>query len=236
MSQPQQTAVRNRLLGALTPDAFAHLAPVLEAVPIGMTEVLIEANQPIAYASFIEDGLVSLISNTAEGRIEVGLVGYEGLIGVPLLLGTNRTPHVAMVQAGGRALRIGVSELRAAIDASPALRGVLGRYVQSLIVQVGQTVHANADLQLEARLARWILMMHDRLAKDELPVTHDFLSLMLGVRRPSVTTATHILEGVGMIQNRRGRIYVRDREKLLDLAGDAYGLAEAEYERLLAEA
>lgn len=121
------------------------------------------------------------------------------------------------------------------MDGRKAVRGLLGRYVDSMIIQVGQTVHANADLNLEARLARWILMMHDRLQSDELPLTHDFLAAMLNVRRPGVTTATHILEGAGMIKAKRGRIIVLDREKLMEMAGETYGIAEAEYDRLLAE-
>ena len=141
-----------------------------------------------------------------------------------------------MVQADLLALRLPAPLLQAALNDSPALRGLLGRYVQSMIVQVGQTVYANTDLTIEARLARWILMTQDRLRKDELILTHEFLAMMLGVRRPGITTATHVLEGLGMIRARRGRIVVVDRDKLEDLAGEAYGPAEAEYERLIAEA
>ncbi len=162
------------------------------------------------------------------------MVGHEGFVGVPLLLGADRSPHVAMIQAEGTGLRIATPKLQEALQVSPALRAVLGRYVQSLIVQVGQTVYANADANLEARLARWILMTNDRLKREELTLTHDFLSLMLSVRRPGVTTAIHILEGAGMIRAKRGRITVLDREKLMELAGDTYGPAEAEYERLFA--
>lgn len=236
MSQPQQSNVRNRLLSALSPGDFARLAPSFETVSIPLRETLIARGQRITHAHFVEDGLVSLIADTVEGRIEIGLVGREGLVGVPLVLGTDRTPHIAIVQGALVALRIAAPPLRAALDASPALRGVLGRYVQGLIVQVGQTVYANTDLTIEARLARWILMTQERLETDELPLTHEFLSMMLGVRRPGITTATHVLEGAGMIRARRGRIIVLDREKLEGMAGDAYGPAEAELDRLLAEA
>ncbi|UYW24760.1 Crp/Fnr family transcriptional regulator [Methylorubrum extorquens] len=236
MSRPHQSATRNRLLKALAAHEFDRLAPHLEAVSIGMRQQLITPDQPISHAYFIEDGLCSLIADSAEGRIEVGLVGCEGFVGAPLMLGADRTPHLAMIQAEGTALRIAALELEAALDASRALRGVLGRYVQSLIVQVGQTVYANADYNVEARLARWILMTHDRLRTDELPMTHESMAMMLGVRRPGVTSATHILEAAGMIKGKRGRVIVLDREKLMELAGDTYGPAEAEYERLLAEA
>lgn len=228
MAQPQQSAVRNRLLATLAPEDFNRLAPALEPVPLVLHDVLIAPHRPITQAYFVEDGLVSLVADTREGRIEIGLTGREGFVGVPLALGSETTPHTAIVQAGGEALRIAAGALEEALDASAGLRRVLGRYVQSLIVQVGQTVYANADLTVEGRLARWILMTHDRLEQDDLPLTHEALSKMLGVRRPTVTTATHVLEGAGMIRARRGRITVIDREKLEDLAGSIYGAAEAD--------
>jgi CRP-like cAMP-binding protein len=227
MALPQQPVVRNRLLAALTPEEFDRLAPALEPVPLAVHDVLIAPHQPITQAYFVEDGIVSLVADTREGRIEIGLTGREGFVGVPLALGVETTPHTAIVQAGGEALCIAADALCAALDASASLRRVLGRYVQSLIVQVGQTVYANADLTVEARLARWILMTHDRLERDELPLTHEVLSKMLGVRRPTVTMATHTLEGAGMIRAQRGRITVIDRVKLEGLVGAIYGPAGA---------
>ncbi|KST60272.1 CarD family transcriptional regulator [Methylobacterium sp. GXS13] len=235
MDRPKQDGVRNRLLRLMTPDDFARLAPALETVSVPLRELLILPLEPIAHAHFVEEGIVSLVADTLEGRIEIGVVGYEGMCGAPLVLGTDRTPHTALVQSDLVALRLPAQALQTALAQSPTLRSLLGRYVQSLIVQVGHTVYANTDLTIEARLARWILMTHDRLQKDELILTHEFLAMMLGVRRPGVTTATHVLEGSGMIRARRGRIIVIDRDKLEDLAGDAYGPAEAEYERLLAK-
>ncbi|MGU3407919.1 Crp/Fnr family transcriptional regulator [Methylobacterium brachiatum] len=156
------------------------------------------------------------------------------MVGTPLVLSTDRGPFTTFIQGEGEALRISAADLRAALDASSALRDLLGRYVQSFIVQIGGTTYANSDLTIEGRLARWLLMYQDRFEQDDLPITHEFLSLMLGVRRPGVTTATHVLEGAGTIRTQRGRITVLDREKLEDMAGDAYGAAEAEYERLIA--
>lgn len=234
MSQVQQNAVRNRLLAALTPVDFDRLAPDLERVPLSFRETLIGVHQPMKHAYFIESGMISFVADTDGGRIEIGLVGREGLVGTALVLGTDRSPFMGIVQGAGEALRVPAGALCEALDASPKLRGVLGRYIQSLIVQVGQTVYANVELNVEARLARWVLMTHDRLACEEMPITHEFLSMMLGVRRPGVTTATHVLEGAGMIRAERGKITVLDREKLEEMAGDTYGLAEAEYERLIA--
>lgn len=235
MPQLQPSAVRNRLLGALKPEDFERLAPHLEAVPVTARQILIASNQPITHANFFEEGLASLIADTSEGRVEIGLVGYEGLVGVPLLLDADRTPHTAMVQADGRVLRIAAAQLRAALEASAALRGVLGRYVQSLLVQVGQTVYATTDYTIEVRLARWLLMADDRFRRNALPLTQELLSMILGVRRPSVTTAVKILENAQAIRSARGRIFVIDRDKLMDFAGDTYGLGESEYERLLRE-
>ncbi|GJE62156.1 Crp/Fnr family transcriptional regulator [Methylobacterium trifolii] len=227
---------RNHLLAALTAEDLGRLRPGLESVALTIREILIPAHLAVEHVYFVEDGIVSLIADVAERRIEIGLIGPEGVAGLCILLGADSSPHSAMVQAEGTALRLPAAVLHAAMEASASLRTVLGRYVQTMMVQIGQTAYANADLTIEGRLARWILMTQDRLAQAELPLTHEFLSVMLGVRRPGVTTAVHVLEGFGMVRARRGRITVLDREKLLDLAGDAYGSAEAEYRRLIVEA
>ncbi len=231
----QSSTVRNRLLAILDPDDFALLEPKLERVPLVLTTVVIEAHTPIRHVFFPESGIVSTVANTEEGRIEVGVIGREGLAGTPVILGTDQTPHSYVIQAQGESLRIGTADLRAAIAARPSIFRPLGLFVQALIVQMAQTAYANATFDIEARLARWILMTQDRVGGDELVLTHEFLSVMLGVRRAGVTTATHVLEGSGLIRTRRGRVQVLDREKLLELAGDAYQVAEEEYERLMTE-
>lgn len=231
-----QSLVRNRLLAALTREDYALLTKRLVPVALELQVLLIEAHKPIPYVYFPESGIVSAVANTFEGRIEIGIAGREGMVGLPVALGADRTPHTHIVQGAGKALRIETEELRDAIRERPTIFRPLGLYAQALIVQVGQTVYANATFNIEARLARWILMTQDRTDSDELLLTHDFLSMMLGVRRPGVTTAVHILEGTGAIGTKRGRIAVLDREKLLELAGDSYHVAEDEYERLMAEA
>jgi len=125
--------------------------------------------------------------------------------------------------------------MRKAYQRNLGINAVLGRLIHGFMLQMAQTAYANATLNLEARLARWILMTQDRLQKDELPLTHEFLSMMLAVRRPGVTAATHVLEGAQMIRATRGHIKVLDRERLINLADSTYGIAEAEYERLMAE-
>ncbi len=216
------------------PDDFALLEPMLERVPLAFAMVLIEADKPIKHVIFPDSGVVSTIADTEEERIETGVIGREGFVGVPVFLGTSRTPHTYVVQAEGEGFRITPENLRAAIAERPSISRPLSLFTQAMIVQVAQTAYVYAAFNIEARLARWLLMMQDR-AGDDLPLTHDFLSAMLGVRRPGVTIATHVLEGTGAIRARRGRIVVRDREKLVELAGDSYRVAEREYERLMAE-
>jgi CRP-like cAMP-binding protein len=233
MALLQQSTIRNRLLGAMTPDDFALLQPHLERVPLKLRHMVIEAGEPIQHVYFVEQGIASVLAEVAQERIEVGMIGSEGLAGVAVVLGVDSSPHAFMVQAEGEALRIPAAELRAAMGRSPSLCALLARYVHYFTVLLSQTAYANANFGIEARLARWILMTQDRLGREELPLTHEFMSLMLGVRRPGVTVATHVLEGSGMIRAKRGRITVLDRERLMDLADTSYGLPEAEYARVM---
>jgi CRP-like cAMP-binding protein len=231
--QLQQSAVRNRLLKALSPDDFALLQPHLEPVSLTLRQMVIEAGEPIRDAAFVESGILSLIAQTPDDRIEVGMIGREGLSNVAVAFGVDRSTYGLMCQGEGEALRLSADELRAAAQRSPSLNALLARYLYAFTVQTSQTAYANASLNVEARLARWVLMTHDRTDGYELSLTHDFLAGMLGVRRPGVTTATHVLEGAGMIRSDRGRITVVNRTKLEELADSAYGLAEAEYKRLI---
>ena len=197
-------------------------------------DVVVRSDEPFTYAWFPESGLASIISNTSEPRrLEVGLFGWEGMVSTALVLGADRTPHETTVQIEGTWLRIEAERLRAAMGQSPALTGVLMRYVQTFLLVLSQTALSNGAYKIEERLARWLLLAHDRVDGDELPLTHEFLSLMLAVRRSSLTIATHMLEGAGMIRAKRGLIIVLDRAKLEAAAGETYGKAEAEYERLI---
>ena len=236
MSQLQQTAARNHLLAALTADDFDLLQARLEKVPLNFRDMILEAMAPIQHVYFPERGIASILANTPEGRIEVGMIGREGMVGVPVVLGIDRSPHGFLIQAAGEAQRITAKDLRAVIAQSPSLNAGLLRYVHAMMVQTAQTAYANASFNIEARLARWILMTHDRLESDDLPLTHDFLSMMLGVRRPGVTVAVQTLEGSGLIRASRGRITVLDRAKLEEVADEAYGVSEGEYASILGQA
>ena len=229
MAQLQQSTLRNRLLLSMSPSDFAQMQPHLEAVTFEVRAHLFKAEQTITHVTFPERGIASIVADTEEGRFEVGMVGSEGLVGTAVVLGGDRTPHTCMVQAAGEAFRIGAGEPQAAMDQSPTLRALLLRFVHTFIVEVSQTAYANAGYSIEERLARWLLMTHDRLEKDDMPITHEFMSIMLGTRRPGVTLAVQMLEGVGVIRATRGHITVRDREKLEQIAGQSYGFAEKEY-------
>src|SRR5215218_5305408 len=234
MAHLQQASVRNRLLSALNPDDFGLLRPHLEPVALDLRQWLIEAGEPIQHVTFPEHGIISILADTSEGRIEVGLIGPEGMAGLPVVLGIDRSPHGYLVQAAGEALRITAQDLRTALRHSPSLHARFLRYAHTLMVQIAETAYANAGFTIEARLARWILMTDDRLGRDELPLTHDFLSMMLGVRRPGVTTAVQNLEGNRLIRAKRGSITVLDRTGLEGVADSAYGASEAEYARVMA--
>lgn len=224
----------NILLATLSEADGALLEPHWEAVDLPVGLVLAEPASVIDHAVFVEIGLCSVVANLSEaGRIEVGLFGRDGMAIPALVLGSDTIPHQVFMQVAGRGRRIPVPALRTAIAASPSLRDLLLRYAQTFHVQVAQTAVANAGATAEERLARWLLMYHDRQDGDDLPVTHEFLSIMLGVRRPTVTVAIHTLEGEGLIRARRGRIRVLSRERLEQAAGQTYGPAEAEYERLI---
>lgn len=230
-----QSFTRNGLLGRMAATDYALLQPDLERVPLTRRQVLDEPDQPVDHVYFVERGIGSVMAVQEDGsEIEVGLFGYEGLHGVAAILRADRSPLRSVIQVGdGSALRIASGALVAACDRSAGLRTLLLRYVQSTIVQTAQTAASNAQYALPERLARWLLMCHDRIEGDEMTLTHEFLAVMLAVRRSGVTVTLHLLEGTGAVRGTRGLITVRDRARLEEIAGDSYGRAEAEYRRLI---
>ncbi len=230
-----QSFVRNQLLTAMPREDFAALQSHLEPVVFEMRQTLIESNKPIEHVYFPESGYSSIVTNGGGSKVELGLIGREGMVGVPVALGVHRTPFEFLIQHPGHGLRLATHRLEELIDERPSLHRFLLRYAQALNIQTSGTAFANANHTLEMRLARWLLMCHDRIDGDDIQITHEFMSMMLGVRRAGVTTALHILEGNQLIRSTRGMVTIRDRKKLEELADDAYGLPEAEYARLMAE-
>ncbi len=234
MLVPAQKQPRNRLLAALSEPDCEALRAASEPVTMRRGDVLSGADEILTHAVFVEAGVISAVAQTAGGRrIEIGLVGREGFMGVPLLLGVDRTSHESLVQIEGEALRLPRARFLELLERRPAIAPLLLRYAHVFHVQTAQTAVSNGSYTLEERLARWLLMCHDRVDGDDFPITHAFLATMLCVRRAGVTTTVHVLEGAGMIEAQRSRIRILDRPKLEAAAGDSYGVAEAEYGRLI---
>lgn len=204
---------------------------------LALGEVLIKTNTPIRQVLFVERGIVSLIAVAADGeQIEIGLVGWEGLVGLPVLLGADSSPNEARVQMAGLAYAIPTEAFLDALQRSFDLQRNLLRYAQAHATQIEYTALVNGRYNTGQRLARWLLMCHDRVEGDELPTTHQFLSLMLGVNRPGLTAALAGLKRSGVIITRRGNITICDRASLLNSAGATYGMPEHEYSRLMGAA
>ncbi|MCB1885420.1 MAG: Crp/Fnr family transcriptional regulator [Geminicoccaceae bacterium] len=230
----EQSAVQNGLLAALPPAAFTRLAPHLQPVELRLRQILNATDQPIEHAYFVESGLTSMIALLEEGgSVEVGIVGREGVVGLPLVLGDDRADKDAMVQLAGSALRLPAAVLCRAFDETDSLRDLLLRYMQAFHVQVSQTAACNGRHVLEERLARWLLMTHDRAGGDAFLITQEFLADMLGVRRAGVTVAAGILQRAGVIRYGHGRLAVLDRAGLEAASCECYGVARRRFERLL---
>jgi CRP-like cAMP-binding protein len=226
--------VRNQLLAALSPADQRLLHPCLKEVVLKPRHILEAPNREISRVFFLDKGIASVIAHIpGGGDMEVGLVGPEGMSGLAVVLGTSLSLHSTRIQCPGRASSIATEELRRMIAISKTLHEVLLRYVQAFMIQIAHTACANARAKLTERLARWLLMAQDRLGNPEIPLTHDSLALMLGVRRPGVTNALHTLEEQSSIRSRRSLIVILDRAKLESVAGGFYGGPEAEYRRLL---
>lgn len=223
----------NRILSRLSPVDLALLETHLIAVELPLRKQLEMRQKPITYVYFIESGFASVVANGDRRRgIEVGLIGREGMTGLAVVMGTDRTHHETFIQCAGRGWRIRAQNLRDAMEKSTALQKRLLQYGHAFLMQTTYTAIANGRSKIEERLARWLLMAQDRVEGDSLPLTHEFLSFMLGVHRPGVTIAVNLLEKDGLIRASRGVITVTDRLGLEKLSDGAYGKAEAEFQRL----
>jgi CRP-like cAMP-binding protein len=215
---------RNRLLAALSSADFALLQPDLDPVSPELRQVLETADEPITHNYFIESGLASVVAGNGNHRrrIEVGLIGFDGMTGLAVVLGNDRSPNENFMQVGGEGRRISSDRLRMAMQESRSLHGVLLNFAHAFMNQIASTALSNGTASVEERLARWLLMAHDRMDDDNIPLTHEFLALMLGVRRAGVTVALNALERKAVIRLSRGQIFVVDREGLKASANGAY--------------
>jgi CRP-like cAMP-binding protein len=231
---PPAISVANRLLDALPPDDLDPLRAHLELVPLPQRQTLSTPGTPIDQVYFPQEGMVSLVQPLENGMmIEVGVIGNEGMVGTPVLLGADSSPLEAMVQIPGSALRMPATAFREEIGRRAGLLRVLLRYVQALHVQVSLTAACNGRHTVPERLARWLLTAHDRSTSDQLPLSHEFLSQMLGVRRAGVTVALGTLKAAGLIRNSHGQVQIVDRGGLEAASCECYPTVRNEYARLL---
>jgi CRP-like cAMP-binding protein len=236
MAQFDQSGVRNLLLKALPSQAFDFLQPSMEAIDLPIKFDVVLSDVPTTHVYFIESGLASVVATSSDDEaIEVGHIGPEGMAGTHVLLRTDRTPNKTFMQVAGDGIRVPVAELAEMIATFPVANDLLLNFVHCAELQLSHSALANARYNMHERLARWLLMCHDRMSGNDLPLTHEFLSLMLGVRRSGVTNELHIIEGMRAIKATRANIRVIDREKLEEIAGGSYGLPEREYERLIGQ-
>ena len=222
MQQKPSISSKNRILSRLSDDDAALLKPDLEAVELALRQVLETPNKPIKHSYFIEYGLASIVASNGHKQLEVGLIGCEGLTGLPIVLGNDRSPNETFMQVAGNGQRIAADKLRDAIGQSRSLERALLGFAHAFMNQTANTALSNGTATLEERLARWLLMANDRLKGDEVPLTHEFLSLMLGVRRAGVTVALHYLEHRGLISLSRKQIVITDRKGLKAAANGTY--------------
>jgi CRP-like cAMP-binding protein len=233
LSELREKARGNHLLAALPGDAYEGLLPELEIVEGRVRDRLYEADRPIRHVWFPLGGVVSLVTTVEEGgTVEVGTVGNEGLVGVPVLLGAETSPLTAFTQIAGPLARMRADSFRTAVARGGPLVAVLHRYLHAFLTQLSQAVACNRLHALPQRLARWMLMTQDR-AGDEFPMTHEFMALMLGVHRPMVTGALLELQRAGALAYERGRMRIADRGLLEEASCECYRIIRAEYDRLV---
>jgi CRP-like cAMP-binding protein len=220
--------VANTLLAGLPGKNYQRLLSGLEPVVLKFGDVLYESGQKIKYVYFPGNSLVSLLT-VVDGRmaLEVGMVGREGIVGLPLALGTDVSPVRALVQGAGNAMRMKSARFSKEILKSPELRQGVHRYANTLMAQVSQTAACNRFHVVVARLARWLLMTRDRVRSGEFRLTHEFLSHMLGVRRVGVTTAARTLQARKLIDYTRGKIRILNHKGLEAAACECYALVNA---------
>ncbi len=224
MPKPAATrATSNQILTQLSAADFGLLEPHLDGVDLPVRLQLEDYNKRIRYVYFVERGIVSVVANGQGKRsIEVGIIGSEGMTGLAVIMGADRSPNETFVQIAGSGQRITAANIVLACKDSVTLHGAFLRYGHEFMTQTAQTALANGRSKIEERLARWLLMAHDRVDGDEILLTHEFLSTMLGVRRAGVTEALNVLEDAGHVRSQRGIISIIDRAGLENSSDGTY--------------
>lgn len=224
----------NQLLAALPDTEWLRWRSLLEPVAMPLGQVLYDSGVALTHAFFPTSAIVSLMYVTEDGATSgIAMVGHEGVVGVPLFMGAGSTPGQAVVQSAGAGFRMSGAALRAEFARSAAVMRILLRYTQALIAHMAQIAVCNRHHTVDQQLCRWLLLTLDRLAGNELVVTHELIAQMLGVRREGVTEAALALQRAGLIEYRRGHIRVLDRAGLEQRSCECYAVIQAEYDRLL---
>jgi CRP-like cAMP-binding protein len=219
----------NKLLNGMPADDLSRLSPNLKLIPTPRGFTAARRYRAASHVYFPTSGLISIVGSCNKHDIELGIAGREGMVGVTVVLGFTTTPYECFSQIGGEAFQLPVSDLNIVLDESPTLLRYLNRYVYAFQVQLSETAVSHGLQKIESRLARWLLICQDR-HEGKLPIAHEFLAMMLGVRRAGVTTAMDKLRTDGLIISERGSITILNRDALAQLAGSTYGVSEAEYE------
>src|SRR6202048_993245 len=228
----KQVSVPNHLLSALPRKDYQKLLPVLEPVKLAFGEILYESHAQIRHVYFPNDCFVSMLTTVDAGQAaEVGLIGSEGMIGVPMALGVAVSPFRAVVQGGGTAMRLKTGDFRHSFRKSAALKREVFLFTHLLMIQIAQTAACNRFHHITQRMARWLLMTHDRVNSDEFRITQEFLALMLGVRRVSISVAMSALRERKVITYRRGTITILDQGGLVAAACGCYKTVKDTYSR-----
>jgi CRP-like cAMP-binding protein len=231
---PTPRAESNWLLAALSDDVYASVSAACETVPVLYKEILIEPHVPMEYVYFALSGCLSVVTVMKNGSsVEVGTIGWEGLCGISLLNGIAEVPTQCIVQLEGSVKRVPRDTFARLLDEHDELRALLRRYSQVWTDQVGRAGSCNGVHSVEQRCARWLLITHDRVESNQLPLTQEFLGVMLGVRRASVTVAACALQRAGLINYKRGKIIVLDRAGLEGASCECYAAMRDSYDRLL---
>lgn len=234
MPSPNLNKPINRLLAALPQEEYQNLCPHLQAVALPQHKILYSAGEHYEYAYFPSHSIVSTVAIMENGSTtEIGVIGNEGMVGLPIILDTSYTNSTAVVQVGNGGYRIAATQLQKEMNRQKVLKRLLMRYVQARIIQLGQTAACNRYHNVEQRFARWLLTVRDSIQKDEFQLTQEFISQMLGVRRTGVTEVATKFQKAGIIYYRRGLIRIISQEKLEDCTCECYRLIAKEFDRLL---
>jgi CRP-like cAMP-binding protein len=224
---------RNKLLANTPNNELSDIAPLLKLVWLDQDHELFSPNAPIGYTYFPESGVVSVVACAGDHRrCHGGIYGSEGFGSLATVLGIRTSSNSEIVQVSGYAHRIASDDLRSLLSSTPNFHRLLLRYIHSFTLQIAHTALSTASTRIEQRLARWLLMLQDRIGGRMLAITHQRLAEILGVRRSGITEAVHMLEGRGLLSAKRGVIDILDRPGLIVLSAGCYGPAEAEFDRL----